>query len=118
MTNMKLKNKIFMYVSFFYWMIQVLLLFTVNGFDNYTLIVIATIMIALLVLGLIIRNINYRIVLSLILLIYSIVFCFMALPVSVFIYDISTKILIYAITTINFIVSILMLGIFRKKIEQ
>jgi len=113
---MERDNKMFTYISLMYWITEAISLLFVGGFGSF-LVVISIIVLILCGLRLFIKKRSYKITFALLLFIYSVIFCFMALPASVFINNTSIKILIYAISTANLLISILMLRKLRKEIE-
>jgi len=115
--KMGLKNNLFTYISLLYWIIQGISLLSVGGFGSFP-IVVSIILFILCGLRLFIKNYGYRVTFALLLFLYSLIFCFMALPASVFIYNTIVKTLIYVITIINLIISILMLRDLRKEIKE
>jgi len=81
-------------------------------------IIAAIILLLLCGLRLFIKSQGYKATFGLLLFLYSLAFCFMALPILVFIHSTGMKILIYAMTGINLIVSILILRKLRKEISE
>lgn len=116
---MQRKNKIFLNTSYIYWIIQVCLLFSIKGFADMTLIIAACILSVFLILGIFLKNINYKLTFAFILLLYSIIFCFMAFFfIMFFIPIVIIKYLIIAIAILNLAISICMSIILRKEIKE
>lgn len=114
---MEKKNKLFSYISLLYWIIQGISLLFIGGFGAFPIIV-STTLLTLCGLRLFIKNHSYKVTFALLLFLYSLIFCFIALPTSVFIHNTGVKILIYVITVVNLIISILMFRELRKEIKE
>ena len=114
---MEQKKKLFTYASLLYWIIQGIFLLFVGGFGSFWVIV-SIILLTLCGLRLLINNHGYRVTFALLLFLYSLTFCFIALPASVLIHNTSMKIVIYATAIVNLIISTLMLRELRKEIKE
>jgi len=114
---MELKSKVFTYISLLYWITEAILLLFMGGFGSFP-VVASMIILILCGLRLFIKNQSYRVTFELLLFIYSVIFCFMALPASVFIHDTGMKILIYTLAVANLVISIMMLRELKEEIKE
>jgi len=113
---MKQENKTRTYLLLLYWIVEAVSLLFVGGFGSLP-IFMSIIVLILCILRFFLKNHGYRVTFALLLFLYSLIFCFISLPASVFIHDAIMKILIYTISISNLMISILMLRELRKEIK-
>lgn len=112
------KTKTLILLSFIYWIIQALSLLSIKGFDDVVLRITSICILAFLTIGILSNNVHYKIILSSVLILYSIFFCCFALLCIAFIRPPVFQYLIIVMAILNLIISIFMLKIHNKHLKN
>lgn len=104
---MQLKHEIFWNLKLGYWIVQAILLFGTKGYGLLPVIT-AIAIILLCIYVFFCSNSRNCMILSLLFIVYSVFFAFIAIISSVFIHEIFFKTMFFMITIVNLIISISM----------